>query len=151
MYENHPFTRDGACPCRIGEEVVRQTAEIYRAADDVAAFVEEMERRRVIGRRIWYDAQERTIFIEKVYPGDSNGSLDGQSLVEERCHCSHYHDVKTPCSLCYCKCGAEFYRPMFAPIWGEQVWIEPWHTVLAGNDTCILAIRIDKTEDEYDA
>jgi len=47
----------------------------------------------------------------------------------------------------YCKCSAEFYRPMFAPIFGSSVMIEPHKTVLSGDEECVLAIRIDKTED----
>ena len=62
------------------------------------------------------------------------------------CLSDHYNYSKEFQPKNYCKCGAEFYRPMFAPIFGEDVLIEPYKTVLSGDDECILAIRVNKTE-----
>jgi NAD-dependent SIR2 family protein deacetylase len=64
----------------------------------------------------------------------------------ERCHCDHYNHSTETWPLYYCKCGAEFYRPMFA-IFGENVLIEPYKTVLHGDSECILAICIEKQEE----
>jgi hypothetical protein len=108
-----------------------------------------MERRRVIGKCIWYDGKENTIFITKKYACDCGGGcLENKTLIGARCHCAHYNHSKETKSKHYCKCGAEFYRPMFAPIFGEDVLIEPYKTVLSGDDECVLAIRIDKTENK---
>ena len=148
MYENHYYTIHKRCPCQIGEEAVQRAIETYKAAADIPSFVEEMERQRMIGKRIWYDEKENAIFLTKMYACDGGGGCsDNKSLIGERCHCDHYNHSPMTRPKYYCKCGAEFYRPMFAPIFGESVLIEPYETVLAGNNECILAIRIDKTEE----
>ena len=54
MYENHPYTTHKICPCNIGREAVQKAIDIYRNSADVASFTDEMERQRVIGKRIWY-------------------------------------------------------------------------------------------------
>ena len=147
MYESHLYTVHKICPCDIGKEAVQKAIEIYKASADVASFADEMERQRVIGKRIWYDEKEKTVFIKKMYACDSGGGcLENKTIIGERCHCPNYNHSKEFYPKHYCKCGAEFYRPMFAPIFGEDVLIEPYKTVLYDDDECILAIRFDKTE-----
>ena len=149
MYENHYYTVHKICPCRIGENAVQQAIGICRESNDVSSFVEEMEKQRVIGKQIWYDEKENTIYITKMYACDSGGGCpENKTLIGERCHCPHYNHSKGFYPKHYCKCGAEFYRPMFAPLFGEDVLIEPYKTVLSGDNECILAIRIDKTEEK---
>jgi len=149
MNENHPYAIHKTCPCIIGEEAVRKATDIYRYSNDVSSFVKEMERQHVIGKHIWYDEKENTILITKMYACDSGGGcFENKTLIGERCHCPHYNQSKEFYPKHYCKCGAEFYRPMFVPIFGEDVLIEPYKTVLSGDEECILAIRIDKTEDK---
>ena len=149
MYENHPYTIHKVCPCVIGAEAVKKAINIYKASSSVAAFVGEMERQRVIGKRIWYDEKENTIFLTKMYACDSGGGCsENKTLIGERCHCPHYNHATEFQPNYYCKCGAEFYRPMFAPIFGADVLIELYKTVLSGGEECILAIRIDKMEDK---
>lgn len=130
-------------------ETVQEAVDIYRLSDNISSFVAEMERQRIIGKRIWYDQEVNTIFITKMYACHSGGGCsENKTLIGERCHCDHYNHSKEIKPKYYCKCGAEFYRPMFAPLFGKSVLIEPYKTVLSGDDECILAIRIDKTEDE---
>ena len=148
MCENHPYTIHKRCPCEIGKEAVQQAIDIYKATADVPSFVSEMERQRVIGKRIWYDAGENTIFITKMYACDSGGGCPvNKTLIGERCHCPHYNHSKEFFPKQYCTCGAEFYRPMFSPIFGDTVLIEPYQTVLSGDVECVLAIRIGRTEE----
>lgn len=149
MYESHYYTIHKVCPCNIGNESAQQAINIYRMSNDILSFVNEMEKQRVIGKRIWYDEKENTIFITKMYACDSGGGCpENKTLIGERCHCDHYNHSKEPKPKYYCKCGAEFYRQMFTPIFGETVLIEPFKTVLSGDDECILAIRINKKEGE---
>jgi len=147
MYESHPYILAGRCPCWIGEDAIQTAASIYAETGDPASFAAEMERRRVIGRKIWYDADEDTVFIIKSYAADSGGGCPSNlSLIGERCHCDHYNHSTDFHPRHYCKCGAEFYRPMFAPLFGDDVMIEPYKTVLAGDEECVIAIRIGKKE-----
>lgn len=147
MYETHPYTLHGTCPCKISQEAVQKAILIYNASNDLSSFVKEMEKQRVIGKHIWYDEKEDTIFIVKMYALDCGGGCpENKTLIGERCHCDHYNHSKEFFPKYYCKCGAEFYRPMFAPIFGERILIEPYKTVLSGDDECILAIRIGKVE-----
>lgn len=149
MYESHYYTIHKTCPCKIGADAVQRAIDIYRASDSVSSFINEMEKQRVIGKRIWYDENEHTIFITKVYACESgSGCPENKTLIGERCHCDHYNRSTEIKPKYYCKCGAEFYRPMFAPIFGKDVLIEPYKTVLSGDDECVLAIRIDKVEDK---
>ena len=147
MYKSHPFTLQGKCPCTIGMEAVQRAKEIFKTTNDVSSFVEELEKQRIIGKQIWYDKKENTIFISKVYACEGGGGCsENNTLIGERCHCDHYNHSKNTYPKHYCKCGAEFYRPMFAPIFGDNILIEPYNTVLSGDEECILAIRLGKTE-----
>ena len=147
LYENHPYAIHKACPCEIGKDAVQKAIDIYSKSSDVVSFTNEMEQQRVIGKRIWHDKKENTIFITKMYACDSGGGCpENKTLIGERCHCPHCNSSKEFQPKHYCKCGAEFYRPMFAPIFGEDVLIKPYKTVLSGDDECILAIHIDKTK-----
>jgi len=63
---------------------------------------------------------------------------------------SHYYAIH---GTCPCEIGGEavrrameVYRPMFAPIFGENVLIEPYETVLSGGGECVLAVRIGREE-----
>ena len=151
MNQTHPFTLHGKCPCRIGADAVSRAVEIFKASGSVEAFALEMERQRVIGKRIWYDRSENTLFIAKVYACDSGGGCAGnKSPIGQRCHCDHYNHSGSLQPRHFCKCGAEFYRPMFAPLFGEHVLIEPYNTVLSGDEECILAVRIGEVEDAND-
>lgn len=147
MYDSHYYTIHKACPCEIGADVVRRAIDIYRASDNIASFVREMENKRVIGKRIWYDDKEHMIFIAKMYACECGGGCpENKTLIGERCHCGHYNHSTEVRPKYYCKCGAEFYRPVFAPIFGEDVSIEPYKTVLSGDDECVLVIRVDEAE-----
>ena len=147
FYAPHYYTIHKMCPCKIGDEAVHKAVAIYRLTNSIGEFISEMDRQRVIGKRIWYDQKENTIFITKRYAGESGGGCaENNTIIGERCHCDYYNRSKEFYPKHYCKCGAEFYRPMFAPIFGEDVLIEPYKTVLAGDEECILAIQINKTE-----
>jgi hypothetical protein len=147
MYETHLFTLHKVCPCKIGSESIQKTFNLFTELKNISTFVNEMENQRIIGKRIWYDKEENTIFIKKMYASESGGGCPkNNNMIGERCHCDHYNSSKEFKPKYYCKCGAEFYRPMFAPLFGDNVLIEPYKTVLSGDDECIIAIRIDKKE-----
>ena len=147
MYERHPYTVHGVCPCRIGEDAIQLASELFHQAPDAQAFTQQMEQHRVIGRRIWYSKEENTIFLQKQFACESGGGCPAnKSLIGQRCHCDHYNHSTTYHPKHYCKCGAEFYRPMFTPLFGDNVRIEPVKTVLAGDGCCVLAIRIGKVD-----
>lgn len=147
MYETHYYTIHKTCPCRIGEDAVKKAKEIYDNSSCLAIFAAEMEKQRVIGRYISYDEKQNTIFIHKKYACEScSGCSEKKTLFSERCHCDHYNHSTQFLPKFYCKCGAEFYRPMFAPLFGANVLISPYKTVLSGDDECIIAIKIDERE-----
>lgn len=147
MYKSHYYTLNKVCPCKIGEDTIKKSIDIYGMSANIASFVAELERQRIIGKKIWFDKTENTIFITKVYACESGGGCpNNKNIIGERCHCEHYNYSKEHYPKYYCKCGAEFYRPMFAPIFGDDILIEPYKTVLSGDEECVLAIRIGKTK-----
>jgi hypothetical protein len=147
LYKNHFFTKHKICPCNIGSDSVKKTFDIFHASKDIVSFVEEMEKQRIIGKHICYDEKENTIFITKVFASESGGGCsENKTPIGEKCHCDYYNRSTEFYPKYYCKCGAEFYRPMFAPLLGDDVLIEPYKTVLSGDDECVLAIRIGKKE-----
>lgn len=150
MYESHYYTLHKVCPCKISEDVVRQSIEIFQASADAEAYTSELERRRIIGKRIWFDKEENTIYITKVYASTcGEGHAGNTTLIGERCHCSHYNHASGQYPTYYCKCGAEFYRPMFAPLFGDDILLEPYKTVLSGDEECVIAVRLGRTEAEH--
>ena len=59
LYESHPFTKTKVCPCSIEDDVLAKTLEIWEQTKEVKSFVEELERRRIKGKKIWYDENLR--------------------------------------------------------------------------------------------
>jgi hypothetical protein len=125
----------------------KELIDIYSKSANIPSFVAELECQRIIGKKIWFDETENTIFITKVYACESGGGCsENKNILRERCHCDHYNCSKEHYPKYYCKCRAEFYRPMFASIFGDDILIEPYKTVLSGDKECGLAIRIGKKE-----
>lgn len=145
MYKAHYYAIHHACPCQIGVEAVKKAKEIFDSSSCLADFAAEMEKQRVIGRLISFDENQNTIFIHKQYAKLSGGGcIENKTLIGERCHCDHYNRSTEYYPKYYCKCAAEFYRPMFAPLFGDDVLIEPYKTVLSGDDECVISIHIDR-------
>ncbi len=149
MFNNHYYTLHKDCPCKIDNHTVKQADEIFKMSPDAASFAEEMNRKRIIGKRIWYDQKEHTIYITKVFACDSGGGCpENDSLIGKRCHCDCYNRSTGYYPKYYCKCAAEFYRPIFAPLFGESILIEPVETVLSGDEQCTFALRLDRKENK---
>ncbi|MCL1807486.1 MAG: hypothetical protein FWG31_07275 [Oscillospiraceae bacterium] len=141
--ETHPYTVHKKCPCRIEKSVIDATAEIHSKSKDTASFVLALEKSRIKGKRIWFDEEQNTIFIAKPFACESGGGCpENDSLIGQACHCKFYHHLKERLPKEACRCGAEYYRPMFEPIFGEAIELYPFKTVLAGDDECVIAVKI---------
>lgn len=131
-----------SCPCRMDSETLELARTIYRQSASLAAFVDEMERQRVIGQNIWYEQQSDCIFITKRFACECGRACpQGDCDLRNRCHCDYVKNEGEQIPLSYCRCAAEYYRPMFAPILGDDVRIEPVTTCLSGSEQCTFSIR----------
>lgn len=149
MYHDHYYTLNRVCPCSIDSSTIKQATALFRSSPDVRSFVEAMSRSRLIGQRIWYDEAAHTIYITKIFACDSGGGCpENDSLIGQRCHCDYYNRSAECYPKHYCQCSAEFYRPMFAPFFGEDVVIEPVETVLSGDEQCTFAIKLGRKENK---
>lgn len=149
MFDNHYYTLNKVCPCKIDDDSIKQAAVIFKMSPNIESFTQEVDKHRIIGKRIWYDEKENTIYITKIFVCDSGGGCsENDNLIGKRCHCGYYNKSKEHYPKYYCKCAAEFYRQMFAPLFGESVLIEPVETVLSGDEQCTFAIRIDRKENK---
>ncbi|MDR0273655.1 MAG: hypothetical protein LBI27_10110 [Clostridiales bacterium] len=143
LLETHPFTRYGKCPCRPEKDVIEKTGEIFRKSKDTASFVEELEKSRIKGKKIWFDAEQNTIFISKPFACESGGGCaENDSLIGKGCHCDHYNREKEFYPKHYCQCGAEYYRPMFEPLFGKKIELYPHKTILSGDGECVIAVKL---------
>lgn len=149
MIENQNSIQNRVCACKVDKYIVNQTYAIYKEHSDLTLFVEEMNRQNIIGKRIWYEEKEHTIYITKVFPCDCGYSIiENNNSIELRCHCKYCNKITEYCPISFCKCSAEFYRPMFAPLFGEEVLIEPVETVLSGDERCTFAVRLGRKEEK---
>ncbi|HYE11713.1 MAG TPA: hypothetical protein VEF53_16230 [Patescibacteria group bacterium] len=149
MFDNYYYTINKICPCKIDNYAVKQAADIFKMSSDAALFTEEMNRKRIVGKRIWYDEKEHTIFVTKISAYDSGGGCpENDSLIGRCCHCDYYNRSTEYYPKHFCKCAAEFYRPIFALLFGENVLIEPHTTVLSGDEQCAFAIRLNRKENK---
>jgi len=131
--------------CCIGEEGPRKAKEIYESASSIESFVKEMKTQKVIGRDIRYDESEHSIYLTKKHADECGGGCAGnETLIGKRCHCGYMNYREELLDMDYCKCSAEFFRPMFGPLFGDNVVIEPVETVLAGGTECIFMIKLSK-------
>ena len=143
MYESHPFTKTQICPCEVEEDVLAETLKIWDETKEIKSFVEELERRRIKGRKIWFDQESNTIFIAKKPAHEFGGeNPENDSLIGKVCHCPFYNHSKDFFPKHYCQCSAEYYRPMFEPIFGKEIKCYPFKTVLSGDDECVIGIKL---------
>jgi len=143
LYNNHPFIKTKVCPCDVEEDVLAQTLEIWEQTREVKSFVAELERRRSKGKKIWYDEGLNTIFIIKKFADEFGGGCpDNDSLIGRACHCHFYNHLKEFYPKYYCQCSAEYYRPLFEPMFGKEIELYPFKTVLSGDDECIIGIKL---------
>ena len=143
MNDTHPYTIHKECPCKIDKDIINTAMVIYNESRDTASFIRELERRRIKGKKIWFDEEQNTIFISKPYACESGGGRpENDSIIGRACHCDHYNHAKEFVPKYYCQCGAEYYRPMFEPIFGKGIELYPFKTVLSGDDECVIAIKI---------
>jgi len=148
FYDNHPFTKAKACPCEVEENVLAETMEIWNTTKEVKSFVAELEQRRIKGRKIWYDEGLNTIFIIKTFANECGGGCpDNDSLIGRACHCQFYNHLKEFYPKYYCQCSAEYYRPMFEPMFGKEIELYPFKTVLSGDDECIIGVKLGGKHD----
>ncbi len=130
-----------SCPCRMDGSTIAHALELYRQSPSIDAFVDEMERQRVIGKKIWYENGSGRMFITKRFACECERECpQGDCDLRNRCHCEYVRNDSEQVPLSYCRCAAEFYRPMFAPIWGDDVRIEPVTTCLSGSEQCTFSI-----------
>lgn len=138
-------TSISSCPCYIEADKVEQAKAIFDKNTDIQSFVNEMNERHVIGKRIWYEPQEKAIYITKMHACDcGRGCPSSQTIIRQRCHCGYVNHLDRNIPISYCKCAATFFRPMFVPMFGENVRIEPVETVLAGGEDCVFRIMVDE-------
>lgn len=131
-----------SCPYRIERDKVLQAKSIYQASTDINDFIDQMQKQGVIGRKIWYNQDENAIYITKMFAIDcDSGCPDNHTLIGQRCHCPFFHQKNETIPITYCTCAAEFFRPMFEPLFGEKIIIEPVETVLSGGEKCSFVIR----------
>jgi len=145
FYDNHPFTKNKVCPCEMEESVIEQGIEIWEQTKEVKSFVAELERRRIKGQKIWYDEELHTIFIIKKFANEFGGGCpENDNLIGKACHCHFYNHLKEFYPKYYCQCSAEYYRPMFEPMFGKEIELYPFKTVLSGDDECVIGIKLEK-------
>lgn len=127
--------------CKMENKKVDEAKKLYDRADSIEAFVELMSQNEVIGRKIWYDSSARSIFITKKYAFECGGGCsENDSDIGRICHCGYMNDTKVKISKDYCKCSAEFFRPLFEPLLGNDLTIDPVETVLSGGKECIFSV-----------
>ncbi len=132
-----------ACPCRIENEKIEIANQIFRATDSIEDFVSEMEKQSIIGRNIRYDPDDRAIYITKKYACDCGGGChSNDTVIGQRCHCEYVNHLTHTIPISYCKCAASFFEPMFVPLFGDNIVIEPIKTVLSGSDECVFRIKL---------
>ena len=122
-----------------------ETLEVWEQTKEVKSFVTELERRRIKGRKIWYDEELNTIFIIKTFANECGGGCpENDSIIGKACHCHFYNHLKEFYPKYYCQCSAEYYRPMFEPMFGKDIELYPFKTVLSGDDECVIGVKLGR-------
>lgn len=133
-----------ACPCHIDAETIAKAQGIFRESTDINDFVNKMEEQRVIGKTIWYNKQENTIYITKKYACDCGSNCSSNnSIIGQRCHCAYVNDLSCSIPISYCKCSAAFFEPLFMPLLGNNTVIEPVETLFSGGKQCTFKVSLN--------
>jgi len=138
MYDNHPFNRTGICPCGdVGKYInISEIVDAYHESSCMNTFIARLN--QISDEKIWFDNDQNTIFMLKNF----GGNPEGDTLIGRVCHCGYYNNSADFYPKHYCKCCAEFCRPMFEPIFGKDIELFMHRTVLSGDNECITAVKI---------
>jgi hypothetical protein len=63
-------------------------------------------------------------------------------MIGQRCHCEYVNHLTQYVPISYCKCSVLWFEPMFVPIFGDKIQIEPVKTVISGTDECVFRIKL---------
>jgi predicted GNAT family acetyltransferase len=131
------------CPCYMEIEKIEKAKQIFNETNDVKGFVSEMKKQDVIGKDISYEPQENAIYITKRYACDcGGGNSSNNTMIGQRCHCEYVNYLTQYVPISYCKCSALWFEPMFVPIFGDKIKIEPVKTVISGADECVFRVKL---------
>nr|WP_303740842.1 GNAT family N-acetyltransferase [Lutispora saccharofermentans] len=132
-----------SCPCRIDDETIARAQDIFCNSRDVKSFINKMNEQHVIGKTIWYNERENAVYITKLYSCECGSDCSTNNCnIRQRCHCEYVNDLNCDLPISYCKCAATFFEPLFAPLFGKNISIEPVETVLSGSEQCTFKIAI---------
>jgi len=145
MYDNHPYNKTGVCPCGDVSQYIdiSKIVYAYENAACINSFIEELN--KISDEKIWFDEEQSTIFMLKNF----GGNPESDNLIGQACHCRHYNKSVKFYPKHYCKCCAEFCRPMFEPIFGNNIELFMAKTVLSGDNQCVTAVKINSGYTPY--
>ena len=157
-----------ACACNVQTEDLRPLREAYGRHGDVAAVLTELQAR--FERFLAEDIELPKEYIEEIVDRGWGlaGRLDGYTIyatkipksgylkeymqeedAERRraiyCHCPRVCKAATTregLSASYCYCGAGYYKVIWETILSRPVEVNVISSVLAGDDTCTIAIHL---------
>ena len=156
------------CACQYGKADLQQAKEYYQTTADLDGAHRMLQDQFELFLRQGLKVDE-TIIAEVVARGwGLAGIRQGSTIVatkipksgylvqymqaddpEQRrqfyCHCPRIRDAlktRVDISPTYCYCGGGFYKGIWQEILGEPVQVELLSSVLAGDDTCSVAIRL---------
>ena len=138
IYDNHPYNKTGACPCGdVGQYIdISKIIDAYDKSTCMSSFIEALN--NISDEKIWFDDEVNTIYMSKNF----GGNPESDTLIGRACHCKYYNHASENFPKHYCKCCAEFCRPIFEPIFGKDVELHMHKTVLSGDNECITAVKI---------
>ncbi|MCL2361694.1 MAG: hypothetical protein FWC73_07775 [Defluviitaleaceae bacterium] len=139
MYDSHPYNKTGACPCGdVGQYMdISKIVDAYDNATCMNSFIKKLN--QISDEKIWFDEEQNMILMLK----NHGGNPESDSLIGRACHCKHYNQSVEFYPKYYCKCCAEFSRPMFEPIFGKDIELSMFKTVLSGDNECITTVKIN--------
>jgi len=142
IYDSHPYNKTGVCPCGdVGQYIdIQKIVDAHEKSTCMSAFIEALN--KLTDEKVWFDEEENTIFMQKNF----GGNPESDTLIGKACHCKYYNHSAEFFPKHYCKCCAEFSRPMFEPIFGKEIELFMAKTVLSGDSECITALKLNKRE-----
>jgi hypothetical protein len=129
------------CACEFSKMKITAIKQIYSESFDLADFWIRLRGSNLMGeffevRKGWF------VIVKNPYRPDLQARYPEDPFTWY-CHCgSIVKPLHGRMSSAICHCGAGFYRPLFASLFGVPVQIEVRESLVKGDARCVIAIRV---------
>jgi hypothetical protein len=131
------------CACEFSQSRIAAIKQMYSESSDLADFWRRLCESNLMGES--FEVCDGWIMIVKNPYRPDLKARHPEDPFTWYCHCgSIVKPLRGNISPAICHCGAGFYRPLFASLFGTPAQIEVRKSLVMGDSRCVIAVRVPR-------